>query len=135
MSEIVQVMKKFADFHKAKGASPEEIRDAETALAIRFAEEYKAYLAECGIATADGHEFTGITLSGRLNVVDATQRAKENNENIPADFYVIEELQIDGIVIWQDAEGNIYESIRKSSAQLIAQSISSYILANEMISS
>lgn len=54
--------------------------------------------------------------------MDVTIEIKRNGEMIPEDWYVIEETGIDGIVIWQDAEGNVYQNQEK-----ICSSLAEYV--------
>lgn len=109
------------------GVSEKDIEAAEMALGLTFAEEYRDYLLNCGIATAGGHEFTGIGKSRRLNVVNVTQEYRRKNKNIPDDLYVVEELGIDKIVIWQSTSGEIYQTVAESKPEKIADSIAEYL--------
>lgn len=131
MSDFAKAIKKYDDFFSAKGADKQLVADAESALSLRFAKEYIEYLEECGVASADGHEFTGLINSKRLNVVDVTQAAKNKNGNIPQDFYVVEELQIDGIVIWQSESGEIYMTASDGVPEKINDSLAEYIEQGE----
>lgn len=131
MSNFVTALKKYDDFFMAKGADKQLVADAESTLSLRFAKEYAEYLEECGVASADGHEFTGLLNSKRLNVVDVTQAAKKKNGSIPQDFYVVEELQIDGIVIWQSGSGKVYMTASDGLLELINDSLVEYIAQEE----
>lgn len=73
-----------------------------------------------------GHELTGICKAARLNVVDVTQDERQYN-SVPVDWYVIEQTNIDGIVIWQTASGTIYETCPGSEADKICDSLEEYI--------
>jgi len=92
---------------KSSGASAERIADAETELCLNFSPEYRDYLSSFGRVVLEGHELTGISKSKRLSVVNTTLICKESN-NVPDDFYVVEEAGIDGIVIWQNTNGEIF---------------------------
>lgn len=46
----------------------------------------------------------------RLDVVDVTKNNREHINDMVKDMYVVEEINIDGIVIWQDVTGRIYET-------------------------
>lgn len=61
--------------------------------------------------------------------MDVTIEIKRNGEMIPEDWYVIEETGIDGIVIWQDVEGNVYQNQKKSAHlwQSMLKSIRNFI--------
>lgn len=131
MSNFVTVLKKYDDLFTAKGADKQSVADAESTLSLRFAKEYAEYLEECGVASADGHEFTGLINSKRLNVVDVTQAAKKKNVNIPQDLYVVEELQIDGIVIWQSESREVYMTAGDGVPEKINDSLTEYIAQGE----
>lgn len=131
MSDFVKALKKYDDFFAAEGADKQSVADAESALSLRFAKEYAEYLEECGVVSADGHEFTGLINSKRLNVVDVTKAAKMKNGGIPQDLYVVEELQIDGIVIWQSESGKVFMTASEGLPEKINNSLAEYIAQGE----
>ena len=115
------------NFEHGKPALFQEIQKAEIKLGISFSEEFRDYLLTYGFASIDGHEFTGLGCIPYLNVVDVTLDEQKYNPNIPHSWYVIEETHIDGIIIWQDATGSIYQSKQLLSGIKIADSFESYI--------
>lgn len=127
MTEIVQKLRSFPAFHALSGVSAEQISNAEKALALRFADDFREYLLAFGIASSDGHEFTGICNSKRLNVVDVTLFERSINPTIPWDWYVLEEASIDGIVIWQGSIGGVYQTQPGRKAIKLADSICDYL--------
>lgn len=126
MSEFVDKISKMKSFRSRKPATMEQIENAEDELGVSFANEYKQYLLAYGAASFFGHEFTGISSSSRISVVDITLEERELN-NVSDDLYVVEQTNIDGIVIWQDSKGNIYETQPCSDAKKICNSLSEYI--------
>lgn len=126
MSEFVDKISKMKSFRSRKPASVEQIVNAEDELGVSFADEYKQYLLAYGAASVFGHEFTGISSSSRISVVDVTLEEREFND-ISDDLYVVEQTNIDGIVIWQDSKGNIYKTQSGSDAKKICNSLSEYI--------
>ena len=127
MNSFVKALKRFDDFFCADGVDARTIKDAENKLGVHFSEEYKTYLSECGSASADGHEFTGIIDSPRLNVVDVTQAARKRFSSVPADLYVVEEVMIDGIIIWQSENGAVYQSVDGQELKIICKSLLDYL--------
>lgn len=127
MQSIVTILSRIEDFDSLEGVSEEEITKAETSLGLKFASDYREYLRAYGLASADGHEFTGIVSSSRLNVVDVTNKLKKIFVHYCDGFYVLEELAIDSIVIWQDADGNIYQASPQTEFVSIAESMAEYI--------
>ena len=128
MVNIVDVLKGMPDYIGANGRSEEEILHAEKALGISFAEDYREYLAKIGLACFDGHELTGLTNTARLDVVSLTKEKREQFGDFVSSRYVVEETNIQGIVIWQDSTGTVYETAPNSKAKKIANSLSEYIV-------
>lgn len=126
MADIVKLMQKQPDFYAMKGVSEEEIRMAEQALSLRFAADYHKYIAAYGVASFAGHELTGICKSKRLNVIDVTIEERDNTL-VPTDWYVLEQANIDGIVIWQASDGVVYQTVANTKAKKLCGSLAEYI--------
>ena len=115
------------DLITGKGASEEQIEKAEEALKVSFADDYKEYLRMYGAIMINGHELTGISKAEHMDVVSVTQEGRKYD--LPEDtekMYVIEDLGIDGILIWQDSEGKIYE-IQNGRKKKIGESLEEYL--------
>lgn len=121
------VMTKENVYH-LEGVSDEEIIKAEEKLGLTFAEEYTTYLKEFGLLSYGVHELTGICKSIRLNVVDATIRERAENLNIPAEMYLIEQVGVENMSIWQNSRGEIFETAYKAIPQKIYDSLEEYII-------
>ena len=126
MKNIIDVLRSMPDFIGSNGRSKEEIELAETMLEVAFARDYRNYLEEIGLACFDGHELTGLTKTDRLNVVTVTMEQRERFGEIASTWYVIEETNIYGIVIWQDTEGFVYETASNAKVKKVADSLSEY---------
>lgn len=126
MKNIIDVLRSMPDFIGSNGRSKEEIELAETMLEVAFARDYRNYLEEIGLACFDGHELTGLTKTDRLNVVTVTMKQRERFGKIASTWYVIEEANIYGIVIWQDTEGFVYEAASNANVKKVADSLSEY---------
>lgn len=126
MKNIIDVLRSMPDFIGSNGRSKEEIELAETMLEVAFARDYRNYLEEIGLACFDGHELTGLTKTERLNVVTVTMEQRERFGKIASTWYVIEEANIYGIVIWQDTEGFVYEAASNAKVKKVADSLSEY---------
>lgn len=127
MKNIVEIINSLSNLLPLKPATSIQITDAELQLRISFANEYKEYLAAFGAIMADGIELTGITKSEHRNVVAQTKSGWKLNTKIPHNMYVIENTHVDGIIIWQDTNGLIYQSSPSSDAKQIARSLAEYI--------
>lgn len=126
MSKYIEAMRCKPDFYAEKGASLFQIESAEKLLGLKFACDFKECLLEFGAVSFGGHELTGFSADRNLDVVEVTQKNWKKN-NLEKNFYVIEEAHIDGIVIWQDANGTIYETTPNSKAKIIANSLAEYL--------
>lgn len=127
MKKIVQIVNSLSDLLPLKPATAIQIKDAELQLRVSFADEYKEYLSAFGAIMADGIELTGIAKSEHRDVVTVTRKEWELNPKIPHTMYVVENTYIDGIIIWQDTNGLIYQSFPSSEAKQIATSLTDYI--------
>ena len=126
MNNIVDVLKNALDFIGGTGRTGEEIENAEKQLGVRFAHEFRCYLKEIGLASFDGHELTGLCKTTRLNVVDVTLTQRDYFPEAYS-WYVIEEANIDGIVIWQSSAGDIFQTEPGRKAEKIYSSLAEYV--------
>ena len=127
MADIVKLMKNQPDLYTMKGASDEDIKLAEEMLDLRFAADYREYVATFGVASFAGHELTGVCKSKRLDVVTVTQNERKINSTAYSDWYVVEDATIDGIVIWQSSQGEVYLCQGMCVPKKIADSLAEYL--------
>lgn len=125
--KISEVINALPDLLPLKPATDQQITDAELQLRVSFANEYKAYVKEFGAIIADSIELTGIAKSNHRNVVSITERERRLNPNVPHTMYVIENTCVDGIIIWQDTKGEIYQTNPETYPKKIADSLVEYI--------
>lgn len=125
--KIIDIIQKSDDCFAGTGATNEVINDAEKVLNVVFNTEYRAYLAKYGVVAVNGHELTGICSSKRLNVVNVT-RVEREDKDVPVGWYVVEQLNIDGIVVWQAEDGVIYQTAPSSKAMKLCDSLAEYIV-------
>ena len=100
MKNIIDVVNGLSDLIALKPATEKQISDAENQLGLKFANEYKEYLAKFGAIMADGIELSGIAKSEHRNVVSLTQQEWGLNPIVPHNMYVVENVGFDGIIIW-----------------------------------
>ncbi len=124
---VTQQISEKRGFLHGTPALPNAILEAEDTLRLHFAEEYRDYLEDLGLATFEGHELTGISKTARLSVIEATEKERAQNPNVPCSFYVVEKTNIDGIVIWQAPTGEIYQTEFNGKPHLICKSLAEYI--------
>lgn len=126
MKDILNILKNKSEFYAKGNVSEENITKAETVLNVKFASDYRMIIKEYGIVIFSGHELTGICNSKRLNVVDVTKEERKYNK-VPDDWYVIEQANIDGIVLWQDTSGSIFQTMPNTKPVKISDSLLEYI--------
>ena len=127
MKNIVDLINTLPGMLPLKSATEVQITDAELQLRVRFADEYKEYLKAFGAIMADGIELTGIARSEYRNVVSLTKKERELNSKVPNTMYVIENTCVDGIIIWQDTAGIVYQTSPGTEPLKIASSLYEYI--------
>lgn len=127
MSRIITIIEALPKLLPLKPAAITDISDAESQLNLRFAGEYKQYLAKFGAILADGVELTGIAKSKDRNVIAITKQERELNPYAQSNLYVVQNIGIEGIIIWQDEKGRIYKSTPNNAPVEIALSLSDYI--------
>ena len=125
---IVNVINNLEDMDHLLPACNEDVATAEKELGLTFAREYKEYVMEFGVVSANGKELTGITAFPRLNVVEVTKKEREYNENIPSNMYVVESTGLEGIVILQDESGAVYSSAPNQEPRKIYDSLADYLI-------
>ena len=126
MKDILNLIKNKSKFYSIGNISEENIKEAELILNIKFASDYRMIIKEYGAVTFSGHELTGICNSKRLNVVDVTKEERKYNK-VPEDWYVIEQANIDDIVIWQDTNGAVYQTMPNKKPIKLCNSLLEYI--------
>ena len=68
-----------------------------------------------------------VILSIVMLLTGCGQEQRAFNKFVPHDWYVVECLDIDGIVIWQDSKGAVYATTPNSEPKKIANSLFEYI--------
>lgn len=127
MSKITEVISNLENLLTLKPGNMEDIENIEIELALPLADEYKEYLLKFGAIMADDVELTGIAKSKTRDVVQVTKREWEANNKIKHNLYVVENVGIDGIIVWQDVSGKVYESRPNHGAVKIADSLAEYL--------
>lgn len=127
MSKLIELMQSKEYYHGLTEATEAQISAAQEKLGLKFSDDYKEYISAVGVATFAGHELTGICASPYLNVIDVTEKNRKIFLNVPSFWYVLEEINLDQIVIWQDATGAIFKACPDDVPVQIAGGIAEYI--------
>lgn len=124
---IIELIKEITDLITYSPVTLECINEVEKNLQVTFSKEYVEYVTTFGVAIFEGHELTGICDGKRLDVVHNTVEQRRLNPFVPSNWYVIECLDIDGVVIWQDEAGKVYQTLPSGNMVLIGESIVEYL--------
>ena len=127
MDAFLKVLRNKPGFVSLTGASEDSIQRAESELRLTFPNDYRVYLSTYGAVAYEGHELTGISKSPRLDVVHVTLEERQQYPNIPHNWYVLEQLQIDDVSIWQASTGEIYQMMPGEPPQKICDSLIEYM--------
>lgn len=95
------------DFSGFEPASEEDIAEAEHALNVKFAMDYRECLSAYGLIDANGHELTGVCNHPRLDVVRVTNDERGQDATVDKNLYVIERTGMDGAIAWQASDGRV----------------------------
>jgi len=125
--KIIEVINSLPELLPLKAATTMQITDAELQLRVSFSDEYKEYLSTFGAIMADGIELSGIAKSEHRNVVVLTKKEWELNPKVPHNMYVVENTCVDGIIVWQDTAGRVFQTKPGIEPQQIADSLAEYI--------
>lgn len=124
----IESIKKLPGMEFLQPATEKQIKSAEEKLGLRFAEEYREYLSYFGMVWSDIIAISGICDDEDYEVVALTDKLKKVYLGIPSDFYVIEDVGVDGLVIWQSGTGEIYQSIPNTNPVKIFDSLSDFLI-------
>ena len=127
MNDIIKVINSKDGVIHGKETNENEIKQAELELGLRFADDYRNYIKQFGCMVIGSREITGISSQKNYNVVSTTKAQRNYNKNIPENSYVIEQLNIDGIIIWQSSNGEVFQTSPNTAPMKIADSLVEYI--------
>lgn len=121
--------------YQVSASYTERVERAEQQLAVQFAADYRDLLISFGQFSLGAYDFTGVLLDNELSVVSATQEEREWTHPDTQGMYVIAYLYVDGIVIWQDSQGAVYQTIPDKSLapERLYSSFVDYVKAEVLI--
>ena len=108
----------------AKPAEISTIRDAEKELSLSFSSDYIEFLHNIGACICFEHEINGLTDTNILNVISLTKEQKALYPQTSSSWYAIEDTHMDGMIIWQDSNGCIYQAAPNDPPKKIASCLS-----------
>ena len=71
--------------------------------------------------------FFGLCESKRLNIIDATLKAKKKNEAISDELYLIEDMGIDKILTWQNEKGELFQAVGRGEPEKLEVKLCEYV--------
>ena len=108
MKNIKIIIDSINDCYKGKKATKDDIIKAESKLELSFSSSYKIYLEEYGNISFDDVELAGLTKDKSNNVIDLTNRLRKIDNKIEKEFYVIENVGIDKIMMISNVKDEIF---------------------------
>ena len=127
MSKLIDILQRKDELIVGKPAEDGEVDKVGKMLGVKFSDEYRSILKTFGFVCVDGHEMTGIAKAKRINVYDVTMKERANTDCDLSGLYVVEQTHIDGIVIWQSASGEVYQTVAGTRLKKVADSIAEYL--------
>lgn len=123
--DIIETLKGIPNAEFAQPNNILEIQEAEKALGIHFPIEYVDMLLQTGVLKCPFFSACGVGVGSYHNVVDQTiqQRVKHG---IPKGYFVLERPPVDGIVLLQREDGQIFE-FDNGKMKFLECSLSAYI--------
>lgn len=125
---ILEIIKSLKDVRFLGGANETQILEAESLIGLEFSDEFKEYVKEYGAVSAYGFELFGVSKSKRLDSASVTLEERELNKKFPSNMYVVENLGIDGILILQNKNGEVFEIYPNTEPKKIYNSLADYLL-------
>lgn len=100
---------------------------SESSLGVKFAEDYKLFLRNFGDMLYAHNEILGLNTDHLDDCVSWTLEAREEDETIPDNLYVISSAGIDGVLYLQGTDGVVYQHIPLSECTKKADNLEAFI--------
>lgn len=126
MSKIVEKLSAVPHLLHVDGCVTSQIKEAQKSLDLEFPAEYVEYVKTFGAVSFYGTEWTGLNISGNLNVVTATEQERHLDRDFPNDCFVVENIGIDGVLTLMGQNGKIY-SYQRGKRSLLCDTLCDYL--------
>lgn len=123
---IVEKIAKIPNLYVGTGCTLQQLIDAQKELGVGFPKEFVDYVLNYGDISFYSTELTGLNLIGESNVVTATQLEREVNKSFPVDYFVIENLGMDGLIAASNQKGEVY-AVQGEYITKLCNSLSEYL--------
>ena len=127
MEELIKFLNSLTNAHFTGPVSQGLIIKSESALAIKFSPEYSIFLRNFGNMLYNHNEILGLNADHFDDCVSWTSEAREEDETVPEEMYVISTAGIDGILYLQDTDGIVYKHLPFGKCTKVAESLEEFI--------
>ena len=127
MDNFISFIKSLSNAHFTGPVSQGLIIKSECSLGIKFSSEYTEFLRNFGNMLYNHNEILGLNADHLDDCVSWTLEAREEDETIPDNLYVISSAGIDGILYLQGTDGVVYQHIPFAECTKVADSLEGFI--------
>ena len=127
MDTFINYIKGLSGTHFTGPVSQGIIIKSESSLGVKFSAEYSAFLRNFGNMLYKHNEILGLNADHFDDCVSWTLEAREEDETIPTNMYVISTAGIDGVLYLQDTKGQIYQHLPYNECTIKANSLEEFI--------
>ena len=127
MSEIITYIESLENTHCTGPVSHGLVVKSEDILGIQFSDDYKLLVKQFGNLMDKHREILGLSSNHIGDCVSYTLEARDEDDTIPTNVYVISCAGIDGILYLQGPEGSIYRHSPFGECVKIANSLEDFI--------
>ncbi|MDE5758697.1 MAG: SMI1/KNR4 family protein [Allobaculum sp.] len=127
MRNIIEYIKSLTSARFTKPVSQGLIVKSECSLGVAFANDYTLLLRNFGGMMYNHSEILGLNVEHDNDCVSYTLEAREEDDTIPTDMYVICDAGIDGILFLQSQNGNIFQHVPFGECTKKADSLEDFI--------
>ena len=108
MKDIISIIESIPNCYTGKKVSKEMIDKAEKQLDLKFSNSYKLFLEEYGSVSFSDIELAGLSTDVDNDVVNLTNRLRKIDNKIGKDYYVIENVGIDKVMMLSNSKDEVF---------------------------
>lgn len=127
MEDFIKFLNSLPNAHFTGPVSQGLIIKSESSLGVKFSPEYTIFLRNFGNMLYNHNEILGLNVDHFDDCVSWTLEAREEDESLPENMYVISTAGIDGILYLQNTEGIVFQHIPFSPCTRKANSLEEFI--------
>ncbi|MBD5361077.1 MAG: hypothetical protein HDR87_10280 [Bacteroides sp.] len=127
MLNIIDYIKSLKSARFTKAVSQGLIVKSECSLGVTFANDYTLLLRNFGGMMYNHNIILGLNVEHNNDCVSFTLEAREEDDTVPTDMYVICDAGIDGILFLQAQNGNVFQHAPFGECTKIADSLEDFI--------